>query len=239
MTHQQALDGRAAERYLLDEMTEMERFEFEAHYFDCVECAEDVRLGDRIRQEAKRAGAQGEAGEPARRATVLTSARWWRRPMVAAPWAAAATLAMVAGYQSLVMVPTLRESVSPQSLEPVMLRGATRGAATAVTIAPGQRFVALSADILTAPPSSALSYEIHDSRRQTMCRVGRRHLPPVLHSCSSSLCMSCSRRAATPSCFAALIRTLFLRTLSSPSTSSTYPTSASPGASFRRELVWI
>ena len=37
-------------------MTEVERFEFEAHYFDCAECAEDVRLGDMIRQEARRAG---------------------------------------------------------------------------------------------------------------------------------------------------------------------------------------
>ena len=166
MTHQQALDGLASERYLLDEMTEMERFEFEAHYFDCLDCAEDVRLGDRIRQEARRAGAAMQVGaEPGVPATVLTSARWWRRPMVAAPWAVAATLAMVASYQSLVTVPTLREAVSPQSLEPVMLRGATRGAATAVRIAQGQRFVALSADLLTAPQSPTLSYEILDSTR--------------------------------------------------------------------------
>ena len=171
MTHQQALDGLASERYLLDEMTEVERFEFEAHYFDCVECAEDVRLGETIRQEARRAGAtaQGPASaETGRRATVVTSPRWWRRPVVAAPWAAAATLALVAGYQSLVTVPTLRESVSPQALEPVMLRGATRGAATTVTIARGQRFVALSADVMDAPQSSALSYEILDSNRRTV-----------------------------------------------------------------------
>ena len=62
MTHQQALDGLASERYLLDEMTEVERFEFEAHYFDCVDCAEDVRLGDRIRQEARRASAAMQGG---------------------------------------------------------------------------------------------------------------------------------------------------------------------------------
>ena len=88
--------------------------------------------------------------------------------MVAAPWAVAATLAMVASYQSLVTLPPLRDAVSPQSLEPVMLRGATRGAATTVTIARGQRFVALSADLLNAPQSSALSYEILDSNRQTV-----------------------------------------------------------------------
>jgi anti-sigma factor RsiW len=166
MTHEQALDGLVSERYLLDEMTEDERFEFEAHYFDCTECAEDVRLGDRIRQESRRAGATMQGGtETARPATVLTSPRWWRRPMVAAPWAVAAGLAVVASYQSLVTVPTLREFVSPQALEPVMLRGATRGAATTLTIAPGQRFVALSADVLAAPQSSSVRYEILDTNR--------------------------------------------------------------------------
>jgi hypothetical protein len=169
MTHQQALDGLASERYLLDEMTEVERFEFEAHYFDCAECAEDVRLGEMMRQEARRTGPAMAAGTTAGRpAVVLTSAKWWRRPMIAAPWAAAATLALVAGYQSLVTVPGLREAVAPQSIEPVMLRGATRGAATAVTIARGQRFVALSADLLTLPQSSTLTYEILDANRSAV-----------------------------------------------------------------------
>ena len=163
MTHQQALDGLASERYLLDEMTEVERFEFEEHYFDCAECAEDVRLGDMIRQEARRDGAamatDTQVGRPA---VVLTSAKWWRRPMVAAPWAVAATLAMVVGYQSL------RDAGGPQSIEPVMLRGATRGADTLVAIAPGQRFVALSADLLTPPQSSSLTYEILDANRSAV-----------------------------------------------------------------------
>jgi hypothetical protein len=166
MTHQQALDGLASERYLLDEMTEVERFEFEEHYFDCAECAEDVRLGDMIRQEARRTAAATASNPGAgRSAVVLTSAKWWRRPMVAAPWAVAATLAMVVGYQSLVTVPGLRDAVGPQAIEPVMLRGATRGAATTVAIAPGQRFVALSADLLTPPQSASLSYEILDANR--------------------------------------------------------------------------
>jgi hypothetical protein len=177
MTHQQALDGLASERYLLNEMAEVERFEFEEHYFDCAECAEDLRLGDLIRQEARRSGsalaADRQAGRPA---VVLTSAKWWRRPMVAAPWAVAATLAMVVGYQSLVTVPGLRGSVSSQSIEPVMLRGATRGAATTVTIAPGQRFIALSADLLTTPQSSSLAYEILDANRSAVTS-GRSSVP--------------------------------------------------------------
>ena len=168
MTHQQALNGLASERYFLDEMTEVERFEFEEHYFDCAECADDVRLGDRIRQEARRAGAaMADAPEAIRPAVVLTSPKWWRRPMVAAPWAVAATLALMVSYQSLVTVPGLRDAAGPQSIEPVMLRGATRGAATSVAIAPGQRFVALSADLLT-PPQSSLAYEILDANRTTV-----------------------------------------------------------------------
>jgi anti-sigma factor RsiW len=166
MTHEQALDGLASERYLLDEMTEDERFEFEAHFFDCIECAEDVKRGDMIRQEVRRAGSvrtsRADSGRPA---VILTSAKWWRKPMVAAPWAVAATLALVTGYQSLVTVPGLRGAVGPQSIEPVMLRGATRGATTTVSIASGQRFVVLSADLMNAPQSSALTYEILDSNR--------------------------------------------------------------------------
>jgi hypothetical protein len=65
----------------------------------------------------------------------------------------------------MVTVPGLRGAVAPQSIEPVMLRGATRGAATRVTIAQGQRFVALSADLLTPLQSSTLTYEILDANR--------------------------------------------------------------------------
>jgi hypothetical protein len=177
MTHQQALAGLASERYLLDEMTEVERFEFEEHYFDCAECADDVRLGDMIRQEARRAGpAMAANPQEARPAVVLTSPKWWRRPMTAAPWAVAATLALVVGYQSLVTVPGLRDVAGPQSIEPVMLRGATRGAATTVAITPGQRFVALSADLLTPPKSSSLGYEILDAGRAAVAS-GRSAVP--------------------------------------------------------------
>jgi anti-sigma factor RsiW len=43
MTHEQAVRTFAAERYLLGEMSELEQQDFEAHYFDCAECADDVR----------------------------------------------------------------------------------------------------------------------------------------------------------------------------------------------------
>ena len=51
MSHDNAVATMAAERYLLDELTEAERDVFEEHYFTCPECAEDVRAGEAMRRE--------------------------------------------------------------------------------------------------------------------------------------------------------------------------------------------
>jgi len=45
MDHLQAVNTLAAERYLLEEMTDAERDEFEGHFFSCKDCAEDLRAG--------------------------------------------------------------------------------------------------------------------------------------------------------------------------------------------------
>jgi len=43
MGHDEAIHRRAAERYVARELTPREEEEFEQHYFDCPECAEEVR----------------------------------------------------------------------------------------------------------------------------------------------------------------------------------------------------
>lgn len=45
MSHEQAVSYQAPERYLLAELTQDERQAFEAHYFDCPACFDQVRLG--------------------------------------------------------------------------------------------------------------------------------------------------------------------------------------------------
>ena len=45
MTHQQAMESMAAERYLLGEMTAEQRLGFEEHYVECAECLESVMFG--------------------------------------------------------------------------------------------------------------------------------------------------------------------------------------------------
>ena len=53
MTHQEAVETLAAERYLLNELSAADREAFEAHYFSCEECAADLRSTAAMLQGAK------------------------------------------------------------------------------------------------------------------------------------------------------------------------------------------
>src|SRR5262245_13756837 len=133
MTHEQAVSTFASERYLLEEMTEPERTVFEEHYFSCAECADDVRIGAMM-SDGARAGLMDQRADQ-RNVTDMTASAAWRRKAAAprrwyqsaaVPWAAAAALAIVAGYQTFVGTPG--NSLShPEALVPVTLRPATRG----------------------------------------------------------------------------------------------------------------
>jgi len=88
MDHSEAVEKQAPERYLLNEMAIEDREAFEEHFFDCPECAADLR------------------GESALIAGVRLR-RIQRQPRQWAVWssaAAAAVLAFVVGYQNLTPV---------------------------------------------------------------------------------------------------------------------------------------
>jgi hypothetical protein len=181
MTHQQALETMAAERYLLDEMTEVEKHAFEEHFFDCNDCAQDVRVGEQIRVEVRAAGGSGLRAKDsqARTSNVVEFHKrpTWRRASTVIPWAAAAMLAVTAGYQSLVVVPGLRQAIAPQPLSPVMLREATRGTLPVVTVSPGQRFITLGIDVMNASAAD-VTYDLRDAGGHTILS-GRTPLPPA------------------------------------------------------------
>jgi hypothetical protein len=162
MTCQREASTLAAERYLLDEMSEQERLDFESHYFVCPECADDVRTGELMRMAAV---APSDEDAPAARAPQPVAptpfpaiGRTFRWSGAVIPWAAAAMLAVVAGYQSLVVVPALRRDLAPQSLDAVTLRPASRGSETVVTIHKGQRAVLLALDVNVAAASPEIEY---------------------------------------------------------------------------------
>jgi hypothetical protein len=157
MNHLQAVKTFAPERYLLEEMSELERHAFEDHYFSCADCAEDVRLGALMREGAKAgfmdAPVVSFAGAKAARARTV-----WR-PSVVIPWAAAAMLALVAGYQSLRLAPALEDRIQPQALAPITLRPASRGAEPVVPLPAGTAAIALAVDV-GASRGAELAYDL-------------------------------------------------------------------------------
>lgn len=114
MDHEEAVRRTATERYLLGELTEEECSAFEAHFFDCPECARDVRAASVFLEGA--ATAPGLHPAPAwrealgrlRRALTDAPAAWRLRPLPAAAFAVLFSIAGYGGYQALVVVPRLR-----------------------------------------------------------------------------------------------------------------------------------
>ena len=127
MDHAEAVRTLAAERYLLEEMPPEERDAFEAHFFECTACAEAVEAGASIAEGA----CDPQAFAPPQVVPFVTPTARAQRPSPLAGWlplAAAAALAIVAGYQSFVTIPALRQAAeAPGAFVPVALAPTSRG----------------------------------------------------------------------------------------------------------------
>jgi hypothetical protein len=165
MTHEEAVSTLAPERYLLEEMSGPERETFEEHYFSCVECADDVRTGG-VMRDGVHAGLMNEqsvhtvhdmTASAAWRRKNVGARRWYQSPAI--PWAAAAALAVVAGYQALVPAPG-RSIGQPMALAPVTLRPASRGQEPKVSLARDTAVVTLAIEMGSTVAGTELSYAI-------------------------------------------------------------------------------
>ncbi len=66
MDHTAVVRQKMTERYLLDELDPEVRDEFEEHYFDCPECALDIRAGAQFVAHSKTVLAESSEPTPAR-----------------------------------------------------------------------------------------------------------------------------------------------------------------------------
>jgi hypothetical protein len=169
MNHSEATKEMAAERYLLDELSPDARDAFEEHLFDCPECALDVRSGSTFIGEAKIQLPQISLGSPAARKISLPRERdrqWfaWLRPAFAVP--IMATLLVVIGYQNLVTVPALHNSVNePRIVQVAQLYGATRGGSHVSIAAERTSGIALPIELPVDSAASnyvSFSFELRD-----------------------------------------------------------------------------
>jgi hypothetical protein len=152
MTHQDALQGMAVERYLLRELTGAPLESFEEHLFECPECAADVKAGlvflDAAHTELK---APARVAKPEVK-NVRTWASWFVSPWVLGPALAACLL--ILGVQTFVVQPRMRSELarveSPAVLNPLVLANAgARGDSVPEISAPEHRSYVVSVDVPT------------------------------------------------------------------------------------------
>lgn len=151
MEHNQAVADMAAEKYVLGELRNSEREQFEEHYFSCPDCAQDVRdlasLAEGARIMLNSQLNMQPRIEPAPRRASLWRNAWrlsWLQPGTRLAWAGALLLvAIFAGYQTL----QVRKLTRAQILTSVLLLPDTRGEATPVPVARMGQFFLLEADL--------------------------------------------------------------------------------------------
>ena len=115
MNHDEAIRLKAAEKYLLGELSAELRDQYEDHYFGCAECSQDVRTGAVFIDNARDVLGLGSVtvAELGAKHQPAPSGGWWTalwRPAFAIP--ALAVLLLVAGYQNAVTIPHLRTALS-------------------------------------------------------------------------------------------------------------------------------
>ena len=142
MDHKEAIASQAAERYILNELPEHESERFEEHYFNCTECAENVRCLAGI-SEALRDPA--ESSSPARSSGWLEMIReWWARPLAGA--IAAVALLWLIGL-SAYQARELRQQFRGQATVAYLLLPESRGELPTLSLKDSGQVLVLEADL--------------------------------------------------------------------------------------------
>ena len=147
MNHDEAVRLKAAEKYLLGELSAELRDQYEDHYFACAECALDVQTGAVFIDNARDVLSSSSVAEIGAKRRPVRSGGWWTallRPAFAVP--VLALLLLVAGYQDAVTIPHLKtallQSERVQTLPSFSLisENSRGGTPLAITVPAGKPF---------------------------------------------------------------------------------------------------
>lgn len=162
MIHEEAASALASERYLLGELSADEREAFEAHFFSCDACAEELRSAAALLEGAATGLAGSSAPAPVvpmvPKGLVQMPRRWYHSAAV--PWAAAAALACITTYQAFWVLPSLRRDAAPVALVPVLLHPESRGQETVVNVTQQGGPVTLALEVNDPPRGAQITYEL-------------------------------------------------------------------------------
>jgi Putative zinc-finger len=188
MDHHQAIQLTAVEKYLLDELPPELRDEFEEHYFDCQECATDLRATagfiDAAKREFKVNPVKKPAPIPGSKSRLFSL---WPSALV---WSALAASLLVIAYQNVVVYPRFKSEIAelkaPEILPQVSLVGGNSrgGQIPGSTVGSGKPFLLLvdiptedrfsSYTCLLYSPSGSLAWRVDVSPQQAKDTVSIR-----------------------------------------------------------------
>jgi hypothetical protein len=184
MNHKISVKTQAAEKYLLGELRPAERDAFEQHFFECSECAEDVRLGFEFSENAKAVFRQ-EPNRVSKGTYAATRRDWfaWIRPWVLAPMAATLALTAFTGYQNVIEIPTLRARVGqlqkPQVLlSSMVLAPSSRSSVPSIAISPAANFFQLSLAIGAIAPAERYQCDLRSDAGKSIAAIPVSKLDP-------------------------------------------------------------
>lgn len=159
MEHSEAVRLKAAEKYIAGELLADLRDQFEEHYFDCLECANDLKALATFVTASRMVLEEEVGAKIPRREPQPERTGWfnWLRPLVAVP--ALAALALVVIIQNAVTIPSLKKQVAVAQVYETSFRvqGATRGDTFSKVVIRADEGFALDFDF--TPAQTFTSYE--------------------------------------------------------------------------------
>jgi putative zinc finger protein len=184
MNHEASIQRHTAEKYLLGELSGSERAAFEQHFFECEECAEEVRLGHQLRENAKSVF-DDEAPPAARHARPSKGRAWlsWMRPAAMVPAAACLAIVAIAGYQNVVELPALHARIADLE-RPVVVQSAmvlppsSRASAPSIPVSASARFLQLSLAIDGVRPAERYECELRTDSGTAILKIAIPRLDP-------------------------------------------------------------
>ena len=168
MDHDDAIRLKAVEAYLLGDLSEEMKEEFEEHYFACRECAIDVQMGTAFVEGSKVLLSQQPGSQAA---AAPKSKLWlsWLRPAFTVP--VMALLLVVIGYQAMIHRSHGPGMASNTAATAIYLpAGVSRGVNEAVPVKPNSPF-AVQFDIPWQQRFSSYTYELHSPSGELLWSV--------------------------------------------------------------------
>jgi hypothetical protein len=146
MDHTEAIRLQAAEKYVLRELSPTLMEEYEEHFFDCAECALDIKAATAFVDASREVFRQQPEQEIASQSSPSSSGWFaWLKPAFAIPVFAA--LLLFIGYQNVVTIPALQHSSSLLTSAEIVksfplksVRGGNDVASPTIRVLPNEEF---------------------------------------------------------------------------------------------------